>query len=116
MPSARNAVTHGVHTSVVVLRDENDVECRRIEAEHRALWSPVGPVERLLVDETHRSDESQFLDHMHRDEVRFSRLIDRASKRLAFLKEKRAAEETQCLSRQRSAQVLKNEKQPEKAT
>jgi len=163
MSSSRNAITHGIHTSVVVLRNENDAEYRRIEAEHLALWSPVGPLERLLVDEiiaaewrlrrtwvtetaaidlqmdrdapalhkelhgafdepvrasvalTHMSDESQFLDHMHRNEVRFSRQIDRVSKRLAAVQEKRAAKEAQALSCQQHAQILKNEKQPEKA-
>ena len=163
MPSSRTAVTHGIHTSVVVLRNESDTEYRRIEAEHLALWQPVGPLERLLVDQivaaewrlrrtwvtetaaidlqmdrdapelhkelhgafdepvraavalTHMSDESQFLSNMHRNEVRFSRQIDRASKRLQILQEKRAAKETQALSRQQNAQILKNEKQPEKA-
>ena len=31
MPSSRNAVTHGIHTSVVALRNENDAEYRRID-------------------------------------------------------------------------------------
>jgi len=47
MPSSRNAVSHGIHTSVVVLSNENDAECRRVEAEHLALWQPAGPLERL---------------------------------------------------------------------
>jgi hypothetical protein len=162
MPSSRNAVTHGIHTSVVVLRNENDAEYRRIEAEHLALWNPVGPLERLLVDQiiaaewrlrrtwvtetaaidlqmdrdapalqkelrsfdepvraavalTHMSDESRFLGNLHTDEVRFSRQIDRASKRLAFLQEKRAAKEAQTVARQQNAQILKNETRPEKA-
>ena len=162
MPSSRNAVTHGIHTSVVVLRNENDSEYRRIEAEHLALWKPVGPLERLLVDQiaaaewrlrrtwvtetaaidlqmdrdapelqkelrafdepvraavalTHMSDESQFLENMHRNEVCFSRQIERASKRLAFLQEKRAAQEAQALARQQNAQILQNETSPEKA-
>ena len=154
MPSSRNAVTHGIHTSVVVLRNENDAEYRRIEAEHLALWKPVGPLERLLVDHrgtwvtetaaidlqmdrdapelqkelrtldepvraaaalTHMSDQSRFLENMHRNEVCFSRQIERASKRLAFLQEKRAAQEAQALARQQNAQILQNETSPEKA-
>jgi hypothetical protein len=46
---SRNAVTHGIHSSVLVLRNENDAEYRRMEAEHLALWKPVGPLERLLI-------------------------------------------------------------------
>jgi len=163
MPSSRNAVTHGIHTSVVALRNENDAEYRRIEAEHLALWQPVGPLERLLVDQivaaewrlrrtwvtetaaidlqmdrdapdlqkelhvafdepvraavalTHMSDESQFLETVHRNEVRFSRQIDRASKCLTALQEKRAAQEAQALARQQNAQILQNETRPKKA-
>ena len=70
---------------------------------------------RAAVALTDMSDESQFLDNMHRNEVCFSRQIDRASKRLAALQEKRAAKEAQTLARQQNAQILQNEKQPEKA-
>jgi hypothetical protein len=159
---SRNAVTHGIHTSVLVLCNENDAEYRRIEAGHLALWNPVGPLECLLVDQivaaewrlrrtwvtetaaidlqmdrdapglkkelktfdqpvraavalTRMSDESQFLDHVHRSEVRFTRQIDRASKRLAAVQEMRVAKDAQALARQQNAQILKNETRPEKA-
>ena len=159
---SRNAVSHGIHTSVVVLRNENDAEYRRIEAEHLALWNPVGPLERLLVDQiiaaewrlrrtwvtetaaidlqmdrdapelkkelgafdepvraavalTHMSDQSLFLENMHRNEVRFTRQVDRAAGRLAALQEKRARKSEQALARQQNAQILQNETQPEKA-
>ena len=122
--SSRNAVTHGIHTSVVVLRNENNQDFLRLEAEYNALWNPVGPLERVLCDQmisadwrlrrtwqnetaaidlqmdrdapalakelhefdepvrsavalTHMSDDSLFLDNMHRYETRFTRQIDR---------------------------------------
>jgi len=70
---------------------------------------------RAAVALTHMSDESQFLANLHRNEVCFSRQIDRAAKRLAVLQEKRTAKEAQTLARQLNAQVLQNETKPEKA-
>ncbi len=61
------------------------------------------------------SDESLFLSNMHRNEVRFTRQIDRASARLTALQEKRARKDEQALARQQNAPILKNENQPEKA-
>ena len=140
--SSRNAVTHGIHTSVVVLRNENNQDFLRLEAEYNALWNPVGPLERVLCDQmisadwrlrrtwqnetaaidlqmdrdapalekelhefdepvrsavalTHMSDDSLFLDNMHRYETRFTRQIDRAAGRLQYLQEKRLRRNSQ---------------------
>ncbi len=159
---SKNAITHGIHTSVVVLRNENDAEYRRIEAEHLALWNPVGPLERLLVEQiiaaewrlrrtwvtetaaidlqmdcdasalkkelgsfdepvraavalTHMSDQSLFLENMHRNEVRFTRQVDRAVARIAAVQEKRLRKSEQALARQQNKQILQNENRPEKA-
>ena len=49
--SSRNAVTHGIHTSVVVLRNESNEDFLKLEAEYLALWNPVGPLERILLDQ-----------------------------------------------------------------
>ncbi len=43
MSSSRNAVTHGIHTSVLVLRNGNEPEYQRIEAEHLASGIPSAP-------------------------------------------------------------------------
>jgi hypothetical protein len=154
--SSRNAVTHGIHTSVVVLRNENDELYRQLEADHTALWNPVGPLERVLVAEivtaewrlrrtwqtetaaldlqmdrdapalhkeigpcdepvrtavafTHIAGESFFLDNMHRNETRFSRMIDRAAARLTALQERRLRK-AQPPQDQQNKTILQNEK------
>ena len=54
--SSRNAATHGIHTSVIVLRNENNQDFLSLEAELNALWNPVGPLERVLYDEMISAD------------------------------------------------------------
>ncbi len=54
--SSRNAVTHGIFTSPIVLRNESNAEYLRLEREHLAQWSPVGPLESNLVDQLIAAD------------------------------------------------------------
>ena len=54
--SSRNAVTHGIFTSVLVLRNENDEDFLRLEAQYNGLYHPVGPLERNLVDQMIAAD------------------------------------------------------------
>jgi hypothetical protein len=54
--SSRNAVTHGIFTSVLVLRNENDEDFLRLEAQYNDLYHPVGPLERNLVDQMIAAD------------------------------------------------------------
>ena len=49
--SSRNAVTHGIHTNVLVLRNENNEDFLETRGRYLALWHPVGPLERVLVDQ-----------------------------------------------------------------
>jgi len=50
--SSRNAVTHGIFTSVLVLRNENDEGFLRLEAQDNDLCHPGGP----LVDQMLAAD------------------------------------------------------------
>ena len=141
--SSRNAVTHGIFTSPLVLRNENHDEFLRLERGYLTQWNPVGPLECLLVDQTetarldlqmdrdspaldqefaeldeqvrasvaleHLGDQSRFLDHMHRYEVRFTRQLERTSRHLAAVQELRAR---QTKRRQPDTKNLPNELEP----
>ena len=54
--SSRNAVTHGIFTSPLVLRNENNAEFLRLERGYLTQWNPVGPLECLLVDQMIAAD------------------------------------------------------------
>jgi hypothetical protein len=49
--SSANATTHGIFTSPVVLRNENNQEFLALEREYTEHYSPLGPSERKLVEE-----------------------------------------------------------------
>jgi hypothetical protein len=49
--SSANATTHGIFTSPVVLRNENNQEFLTLEREYTEHYSPLGPSERKLVEE-----------------------------------------------------------------
>jgi hypothetical protein len=49
--SSSNSTTHGIFTSAVVLRNENNQEFLALEREYTEHYSPLGPSERKLVEE-----------------------------------------------------------------
>jgi hypothetical protein len=49
--SSRNSSSHGIFTSPVVLRNENNAEFRKLEARFLEEWAPQGPTEETLVEQ-----------------------------------------------------------------
>ena len=47
----QNAATHGIHKSILVLRNESEPAFQKLEAELMEEWKPVGPTEHLYVEQ-----------------------------------------------------------------